>query len=152
VSCYVRDLEKIGFLEFIEERKRGNRLERVLQATAKCYLVSPEALGRLGEPPAVQPDRFSLLYLLSAAARAIRDLSILSGRAEKAGKKLAPLTLETDIRFANPTDRHAFAEELTATVARLSQKYNSGELGGRAFRVLVAAYPSIQTPITKEEA
>ncbi|HME10393.1 MAG TPA: helix-turn-helix domain-containing protein [Bryobacteraceae bacterium] len=145
VNYYVRDLEKTGFLEFIEERKRGNCLQRVLQATAKCYLVSPEALGRLGEPPAVQPDRFSLLYLLSVAAGAIRELSILSGRADKAGNKLASLTLETDIRFADPVDRHAFAEELTATVARLVQKYNSTEPGSRPFRVLLAAYPSIDT-------
>ena len=140
VNYYVRDLEKIGLVRFVEERKRGNCLERLMQATAKSYLVSPEALGRLGEPPPMLPDRFSLLYLLPTAARAIRELSILSSRAEKAGKKLATFTLETEVHFASPTDRHAFAEELTTEIARLAQKYNSTQPGSRPFRFLLASY------------
>jgi len=115
-----------------------------MQATAKSYFVSPEALDRLGAPPLMPPDRFSLLYLLSAAVRAIRELSILSARAEKAGKKLSTLTLETELHFANPIDRHAFANELTATIAKLAEKYNSPGPESRPFRLLLAAYPTLK--------
>jgi len=110
VNYHLRELEKCGLVEFIEERRRGNCLERLVQATARSYLISPDALGRLGRDPALQPDRFSAAYLLAAAARAIREVARLLVRADKAGKRVATLTLETEVRFADAAARSAFAE------------------------------------------
>ena len=54
VNYHLRELEKQGFLEFIEERRKGNCMERLVRATARTYLISPEALGHLGPTPEQQ--------------------------------------------------------------------------------------------------
>lgn len=144
VNYHLRELEKEGFLSFVEERRKGNCLERIVQATAQSYLISPEALGELGATPEVQRDRFSAAYLVSAAARIIRDLAVLGLRARKAGKRLSTLTVETEVRFRNAADRHAFSEELTTALARLTARYHdSASPEGRTFRFIVGAYPAI---------
>lgn len=144
VNYHLRELEKEGFLSFVEERRRGNCLERIVQATAQSYLISPEALGQLGSTPEVQRDRFSAAYLVSAAARIIRELAVLGLRARRAGKRLSTLTVETEVRFRNAADRHAFSEELTTALARLATRYHDTESSeGRTFRFIVGAYPAI---------
>ena len=144
VNYHLRELEKEGFLEFIEERRKGNCNERIVRATARSYVISPEALGRLGNTPEQRRDRFSAAYLAATAARAIRDLAVLAVRAAKAGKRLATLTLETEIRFRSAEERNAFAEELATTVAGLAARYHDEKTpGGRPFRFLAGCYPSI---------
>jgi DNA-binding transcriptional ArsR family regulator len=144
LNYHLRELEKHGLIEQVEERKKGNCVERIVRATARCYLISPAALGNLGTDPGQIQDRFSSTYLVAVAARAIRDLSVLRTRAEKAGKKLATFTLETSVRFAAAADQHAFAEELTNAVAKLAAKYhNEKTAGGRQYKFIVGAYPAI---------
>jgi DNA-binding transcriptional ArsR family regulator len=101
VNYHLRELEKDGFVEFIEQRPKGNCLERVVRATARSYVISPVALGALGLEASEVRDRFSAAYLVSTAARTIRDVTILRQRAGKEGKKIATLTVETEVRFRN---------------------------------------------------
>jgi len=148
VSYHLRELEHAGLVELVEERRKGNCLERVVRAAARTYLISPEALGKLGATPEQQRDRFSLGYVVHLAARAIRDLAVLCGRAEKAGKRVSTLALEVEVRFASAESRHAFAEELSAAVARLAAQYHDeSAAGGRRFRFFGGVYPVI----TREE-
>ena len=51
VNYHLRELEKEGLLEVVEERKKGNCVERIVRATARSYLISSEALGTLGSRP-----------------------------------------------------------------------------------------------------
>jgi hypothetical protein len=144
VNYHLRELEKQGFIQFVEERRRGNCIERMVRATARSYLISPEALGKLGGTAEERRDRFSAAYLVAAAGRAIRDLAVLGVRAARAGKRLATLTLETEIRFRSAEERNAFAEELAAAVARLAARYHDEAApGGRPFRLLAGCYPVI---------
>lgn len=148
VNYHLKELEKHGLVEFVEERRKGNCLERIVQATARTYLVSPEALGKLGTTPEERRDRFSAAWLVSAAARVIRDLAVLGLRSQRAGKRLATLTIETEIRFRSAEERSEFAEELSDTLMRLTAKYHDAESpGGRPFRVLAGVWPMI----TKKE-
>jgi len=148
VNYHLRELERHGLVEFVEERRKGNCVERVVRSAATSYLISPEALGTLGPDAASRRDRFSVAYLVATAARAIRELALLSLRARRAGKRLATLTLETEIRFRSSAERNKFAEESANFLAALAVKYHSGEeSGGRPFRVLMASYPLI----TKKE-
>ncbi len=137
-------LEKAGLIELVEERRKGNCTERVLRARALSYLISPSVLGALGRTPEEQRDRFSVAYLVSVAARAIRDLAVLRHRSQHAGKRLATLTIETEVRFASAEARTAFAEELTNTLANLAAKYHdAGAPNGRTFRFFTGAYPAV---------
>jgi DNA-binding transcriptional ArsR family regulator len=143
INYHLRELEKAGFVEFVEERRKGNCVERLVKATARSYLISPEILGALGRTPEEQQDRFSASYLLAAAGRLLRDVSEQMGRATAAKKRVATLTLETDIRFESAEARAAFAEELSTVVARLATKYHdAGAATGRTFRVVIGAYPA----------
>src|SRR5271167_2017811 len=77
LNYHLRELERGGFLELVEERRKGNCMERVVRATAQSYLIGPQATGALGETPAEIRDRFSVSYLIASAARIIRDLASL---------------------------------------------------------------------------
>ncbi len=143
INYHLRELERDGFLELVEERRRGNCVERLVRATARSYVISPQVLGELGGTPQEVRDRFSSAYLLAMAARTIRELAHLRSRAASAGKKLATLTLEAEVRFASAQDRKAFSDELAREVTRLVAKYHDeSAAGGRAFRLIVGAYPS----------
>ena len=149
VNYHLRELEKHGAVEFVEERRKGNCVERLVRATARTFLISPEALGKMGTGPEMVRDRFSIAYLVATAARTIRELAVLTLRARRAGKRLATFTLETEIRFRSAVERNQFAEELAGMLAELTAKYHDEQAaGGRPFRVLAASYPLI----TKTEA
>lgn len=148
INYHLRELEKQRLVELVEERRKGNCIERVVRATALSYVIDPASLGRLAADPSQVQDRFSSAYLVAVAARAIRDLAVLRARAEKAARRLATFTLQTQVRFASARDRNAFAEELANAVARLAAKYHEEKApGGRRFSFFLGAYPTI----TKEE-
>ena len=143
-NYHLRELERAGLVELVEERRKGNCTERIVRASARSYLISPEVLGAVGATAASQvKDRFSASYLITLVAGALRDLAVLRSRADRAGKQLATLALQTDIAFASAADRAAFAEELTTTLASLAAKYHRDQPGARPFRFLLGGYPAI---------
>jgi DNA-binding transcriptional ArsR family regulator len=145
VNYHLRELEKARLVELVEERRKGNCIERVVRATARYYLINPAALGKLAADPTELQDRFSSAYLVAVAARAIGELAVLRERAAGAGKRLATFTLETEIRFATPAARNACTEELANEVTRLAAKYHDEKSPeARRFRFLVGAYPAMK--------
>lgn len=143
VNYHLRVLEQEGLVELVQERRKGNCVERVVRATARSFLISPEALGSLGETPEAAYDRFSTAYLIAAAGRAIKDVAALEARARTEGKRLATFTIDADIRFASAATRSAFADELAAAVTGLLAKYHDDHTpGGRPFRVLATIHPT----------
>jgi DNA-binding transcriptional ArsR family regulator len=145
VNYHLRELEKAGYAVFVEERRKGNCLERVVQATAKAFVISPEALG---EPDPMPADQFSAAYLISAAARIIRDMGQIAVRAREARKKIATFTLEADVRFRSPQERSAFAAEMTLAFASICSKYDAPDApAARAFRFVLGGHPAITKPL-----
>lgn len=150
VNYHLRELEKENLVEEIEERRKGNCVERLLRASARYYLINPAALGALSTDPEAMQDRFSSAYLVAVAARAIRDVAELRRRAASAKKRLPTMTLDTEVRFATAEDRRAFTEELTKEVARLVTKYNDAPTkAGRRFRLFLGSYPTVKKPQPK---
>ena len=140
---HLRQLEADGLVECVAERRNGNCVERVVRATARAFVISPEAIGRLGDTADAAGDRFSAAHLIGSAARIMRDVAALDARAKTEGKRLATITLDSDIRFANPESRAAFAEELTQTLARLTARYHDERApNGRTYRLTALAHPA----------
>ncbi|HEV8365964.1 MAG TPA: winged helix-turn-helix domain-containing protein [Gemmatimonadaceae bacterium] len=140
---HLRQLEAEGLVECIAERRNGNCVERVVRATARAFVISPEAIGKLGDTADTAADRFSAAYLMGSAARTVRDVAALDARAKSEGKRLATITLESDIRFASPESRAAFAEELTQALARLTARYHDERApNGRMYRLTALAHPA----------
>ncbi len=151
VRYHLKELEREGLVELVEEKKVGNCVERIVRATGRAYLVSAEALGSLAGGALEATDRFSSAYLTAIAARAIRELAGLRKAADAAKKRLATLTLETEIKFASAADRAAFTEELANEIARLTHKYHDENAPrGRVHRIAAFAYPKPE-PSQKEQ-
>lgn len=147
INYHVRELEKEGLLREVGERKRGNCVERLVQATARRYLIAPQTLGELGADAGEVEDRFSTAYLLGAAARTIRDVGLLREAADRAGKRLPTLTAETEIRFRSPADQQAFAEEATIFLQEMAARFHDAEApDGRAFRLTFTGHPTPRGP------
>jgi DNA-binding transcriptional ArsR family regulator len=144
VNYHLKTLEKHGLVELVEERRKGNVNERVMQATAASYVISPTALAAVQPDPARSPDQLSAQWLLAVAGRLVRDVGALITGGAKAEKKVATFALDGEIRFANAADRAAFAQELAVTVTALVSKYHDESAeGGRDHRLVVAVHPSV---------
>jgi DNA-binding transcriptional ArsR family regulator len=142
INYHLRSLEEHGLVRVAEERHWGGLTERVMVASAASYLVSPAALGPAAADPARTNDRLSASYLVALAARVVREVSGLMRRATEAGKRLATLSIDTEIRFRSAEERAAFTRELTESITRLVAKYHDEDtLGGRAHRLVVVAHP-----------
>jgi DNA-binding transcriptional ArsR family regulator len=142
VNYHLRALEDHGLVKLAEERKWGGLTERLLVATAASYVVSPTALGPVAIDPTREVDRLSASYLIALGARVIREVADLVHRAKAAGKRLATLAVDTEVRFRSAADRAAFSKELTEAIATLVSKYHDTSApGGRAHRLVVVAHP-----------
>ncbi len=151
VNYHLRELERHGLIELVEERRKGNVTERVLRATAASYVISPNVLAVVQPDPARSPDRLSARWLVALAARLVREVGELLAGSATARKPLATFALDGEVRFATPSDRTAFVEELTSAITSLIAKYHDESAErGRDHRVIVAIHPSLPTPTEQE--
>src|SRR5262249_56925433 len=90
-----------------------------------------------------QRARMSASYLGALAARVVREVGQLLRKSEEVNKRLATLSIDTEVRFRSAEDRAAFSRELTAAVAALVSRYHDESApGGRRHRLMIGAYPS----------
>ncbi|WP_102141301.1 ArsR/SmtB family transcription factor [Mycobacterium hubeiense] len=150
VNYHLRALESHRLVEVAGERRWGGLTERLMVATASSYVVSPGALGPVAADPGRTNDRLSASYLIAVAARAVREVGGLWRKARQQNKRLATLTIDTAVRFRSPADRAAFTKELSEAVTSLVARYHDD--AGRAYRLVLAAYPMPDAPDTKEDA
>jgi len=142
VNYHLNKLQAHGLIEDAGSRRWGGLTERLLVATAAAYIVSPEAMGDAGSNPGRLRDKLSAAYVIALAARIVREVGTMSRNALRDDKSLPVLGLDTDIRLATPADRAAFANDLTAAVARLVSKYHDIDApDGRWQRLVVTAHP-----------
>jgi len=151
VNYHLRALEAHGLVEVAETRAWGGLTERMLVATAASYLVSPTALGPVAADPGRTGDRLSASYLIALAARVVREVSQLLRRSRETNKRLATLSVDTEIRFRSAEERAAFSQELTSAITALVARYHDESApGGRAHRLVVVAHPLPHKPRTDE--
>jgi DNA-binding transcriptional ArsR family regulator len=153
VNYHLHALEEHGLVQLAEKRKWGGLTERLLVASAASYVVSPSALGSAAADPDRELDRLSASYLIALGARVIREVGDLVRRAREAGKRLATLAIDTEVRFRSAADRAAFGAELAEAVTTLVSKYHDPHAsGGRAHRLVVVAHPLPQRSESKESS
>jgi DNA-binding transcriptional ArsR family regulator len=152
VNYHLKELERFGLIEFVEERRKGNCVERIVQATARSYVISPAALTQVAPDPARSPDRLSAQWLLALAGQLVRDTGDLIAGATDAKQRLATMAIDGEIRFASAADRTAFTEELTAAIASLVSRYHDEAAPrGRDHRIVVAVHPSVRHDANSKE-
>jgi DNA-binding transcriptional ArsR family regulator len=143
LNYHLRELEREGFLELVEERPRRGCTERMLKVTSRAFVVNPALLGTLADDPDQARDRFSSAFLLATAARLIRDVAVLGERARAVEQRLATFTIDCEIGFASPAAFRAFTDELASTILRAAAKYDTAGAKSRRFRVVVGSHPVV---------
>jgi DNA-binding transcriptional ArsR family regulator len=144
VNHHLRALEAHGLVELVEERRKGNMIERVMRAVADGFVITPPAWSLLAPDPARTPDRLSAHWLLALGARLVRDVGTLVSGAERAGRRVATFAVEGEIRFASAERRAAFSRELTEAVAGLVARYHDESTrDGRAHRLVIGLHPAV---------
>lgn len=145
VNYHLRALEKHGLVELSGERRKGNVTERLMRATAASYVISPTALAAVQPDPARFRDQLSARWLLSVAARLVRDVGTLITGADRARRPVATFALDGEVRFASAAERAAFVEELALGVSALIARYHDPDAeSGRPHRVVVALHPTVK--------
>lgn len=144
VNYHLNALLAHGLVRDVDTRRWGGLTERRVVATAGSYVVSPGALGPLEVSPERTVDRLSASYLIALAARAVREVGDLVRRALASEKRLATLSIDTEVRFRSAAERAAFSAELSATITALAARYHDEHApGGRPHRVIVLAHPLV---------
>jgi DNA-binding transcriptional ArsR family regulator len=147
VGYHVRQLEQLGLVGHVGDRRRGNFIERLLVAAARYFVIAPAALGRLGAHPDEVSDRFSSDYLVAVAAQTAREVAALGEVARTAGNRAATTTLQVDIRFSSPEEQGRCADEIARFVADLARRYHRPTTAeSRSVRFLVAGYATPWPP------
>lgn len=141
LNYHLRGLEEVGLIELAEERRRGNCVERVMRAVARRFMVDPAVLGDLAGDPDEMGDRFSAAYLISLAARTVREVGRLAARARRERKRLGTAGMDVEVRLARPADFQALAEDLSRAVAEVVAKHHREDEGARSFRIVAGLYP-----------
>ncbi len=153
VNYHLRTLEEHKLVRVAAKRKWGGLTERLLVATATSYVVSPGAMGRVAADPGRTADRLSASYVIALAARIVREVGGLLRRAQEQEKRLATLTIDTEVRFRSPDERAAFTRELTDTVMQLVARYHDESApGGRSHRLVLVAHPRPFDSFTAKDA
>ncbi len=148
-TYHLKTLESHRLVQEAGKRKWGGITERLFVASAASYVVAPSAMGAVASSPHKNADRLSASYLIALAARVVQEVGDLVRRAREAGKGLATLSIDTEIRFQSPEDRAAFTAELTQWVTGLASRYHDESPGSRAYRLVVVSHPLSQE---KEES
>lgn len=156
VNYHVRELARAGFLERAGQRRKRNMIERRYVAKACGYVFSPELLGQLGADRRQVEDTFSASYLLALTALVQSELGRASEEAAAKGKRLATLSLSSELRFESAEQRAEFTKALERAVIDVIGRFASpaqladGNPGpGRPYRLVLGCYPI--PPKSKEE-
>lgn len=141
INYHLRELEKSGLVELVEQRQRRGCTERVVRATARAVVVEP---GVAGDLTTATQDRFAVDTLLAAAARTVGEVAAMRERADASGKRLVTFAIEADVSFARPADIERFADELADQVAELAARYSTPD-ADRRYRITVGGHPAGRT-------
>jgi DNA-binding transcriptional ArsR family regulator len=148
VNYHVRELARARLLARAGRRRRRHLFEQCYVATARGYILSPELLGKLAADPAQVADTLSAKYLLGLASKVQSELGRSAELAAAAGKRLATLSINTELRFTSPEQRAAFTQELQRAVVEVVGRHSSpfskadgSAAEGRPFRLVVGCYP-----------
>jgi DNA-binding transcriptional ArsR family regulator len=139
VNHHVKALLDAGLIALVGERRRGNFIEQVYRSVASSFMVSPRLACGGDRRAETLRSQLPLEHLVHLGERVQRDAIELLDRATFDGEEIASLSVQAEVRFADPAARAAFVDEYLAAVKPLLQRH--GVPTGDAYRVAIAVYP-----------
>jgi DNA-binding transcriptional ArsR family regulator len=150
-NYHLRELERRGLVRFVSERRKRNMNERLYEAAAASFVISPAALAAVAPDPSTSPDRLSAGWLVALGSRLVAEVGELLARSQRTGRPVATLGVDADLTFATAADRAGFSAELTEAIDALIAKYHASSTWGRAHRLVVALHPRPDRSPTERE-
>jgi DNA-binding transcriptional ArsR family regulator len=139
VNYHLKELERAGLVQQIEERRVGNFIESVYRAVARTFLVSPEVAWAGERRSETLRSQHSLETLVRLGERVQHDAASLLDRAAFDGEQIPSASVVAEAHFENEEDREAFFTEYVRETARILERHASKK--GAPFRIVFAAYP-----------
>lgn len=142
VNYHVRALVEAGLLEAAGERQRRGLVEKLYRASARRYSLTPEVLGELAPLAGEFTDAFAAATLVALAGRVQAEVGRSARQAKSSGKRLATVSVDTEVSFTSAAEQAAFAEALTQAVADVTSRFaKPAAAGDHRYRVVLGAYP-----------
>lgn len=148
VNYHVRALARAGYLRRAGRQRKRGLTEQKYVVSARAFLLAPDVLSPIGPSTvAGEGERRSVAYLLTLAARMQTEAGHAWREAQKQGKRVPVLALDSEICFETPQQRAAFADALTTAVTRVIAEHtsptatHSGGRRGRTYRLALGCYP-----------
>jgi len=151
LAYHLRVLEEAGLVRLVEERQRRGFVERVMVACADTFVLDPSLVQSAAKQAVTAQDRHASEHLVTTASALVRDVARMREAADREGKRLLTLTVETELTFETPADFDAFSEQLSEAITALAKRYTASPLrkGGRRYRLVAAAHPALLTKATE---
>jgi DNA-binding transcriptional ArsR family regulator len=145
VNYHLRELEKAGLVELVEERQRRGCVERILRAKPGAFVVDPGVMSTAESAEFTRiHDQYAAEHLVDVAAATVRDVARMQAGAGETGKRLLTFTIEAEVRFGQPADVHRFTDALAEAVGRTVTQFDTPD--GRPYRLVAGGHPAPRTP------
>jgi DNA-binding transcriptional ArsR family regulator len=149
VNYHLKELDRVGLVHKVGERRTGNFIEALYQAVASTLIVSPQVAWRDPRRLEALRHQHSLERLVLVGVRLQRDAAALLDRAAFDGEQIASSTVEADVHFADEQQRSEFLAAYFDALRELCDRY--GAATGDPYRVVVAAHPAAGEGTEEEE-
>ena len=139
VSYHLKELERVGLVRRAGERRKGNFVEQLYEATARRFVVSSRFASDPERMAAVFRDHVSLAQLSELGERLQRDSAQLIDRAACGEREVPSASVLAELRLPDEAARAAFMADLLESLKTLLARH--GRTKGDPFRVALATYP-----------
>ena len=144
VNYHLKELERADLVRLVGERRTGNFIEAIYEATARSFVVSPRVAWLEEQRAEALAAQVSLENLVQLGERMQRDSAALLDRAAFDGEQIASAAVEAEVRFATEQQRTEFLNAYLQAVGPLLTRY--GATDGDGFRVVLVVYPGREEP------
>ena len=144
VNYHLKELERADLVGLVGERRTGNFIESIYEASARSFVVSPRVAWPDGQRAEALAAQVSLEHLVELGERMQRDSAELLDRAAFDGEQIASAAVEAEVHFATERERSEFLNACLRAVGPLLKRY--GATDGDGYRVVLAVYPGRKEP------
>jgi DNA-binding transcriptional ArsR family regulator len=142
INYHLKELERVGLVERVEERRKGNFIEVIYRAVARSFVVSPQVAWADPRRLEAMQRQHSLGTLVEMGERLQRDAAVLLDRAAFDGEEIASAGVTAEVRFASEEARAAFMDAFLRSTRELLEEH--GAKAGEPFRAVFAVYPNAE--------
>src|SRR5262245_17095450 len=139
VNYHLKELERAGLVERVDEQRVGNFVETRFRASARSFVVAPEVVW--ADPRRVETlrEQHALEDLVRAGGRLQQDAVALLDAAAFDGAQIASACVDVEVSFADAANRSEFLRRYLDAVKDLCERH--GARTGAPYRSLLAVYP-----------